>query len=180
MMLKLSATSILLISTLLLSSCSDSNDDYYEYEPGTVFMAFKAETSLRDAVNFLNERVVAYQDFQTIYSISSLPADSLEFVRTKLAIKPYLMNGASAVWISYDGSIWVNQVFIKWDLESLNDWVNTCDELKLKYTTDTAVLSATLTLKVKPGTENTWVIRATQDSRVRWAQLKCINCKLYD
>jgi hypothetical protein len=180
MMPKLRVTLILLISTLLVSSCHDTNSDYYEYEPGTVLMAFKAETSLRDAVNFLNERVVGYQDFQTIYSISSLPADSLEFVRTKLATKPYLMNGAGAARISYDGSIWVNQVFIKWDLASLNDWVNTCDELKLKYTTDTAVLSATVTLKVKPGTENTWVIRATQDSRVIWAQLRCINCILYD
>ncbi|MEI9921095.1 MAG: hypothetical protein WDO14_20210 [Bacteroidota bacterium] len=80
----------------------------------------------------------------------NFPADSLEYVQKVLATRSYLMGGGNAFLSAIDGSIWVNISFNSFDAASLNDWLQTSDDLQLSLKQNQAIASSVFKLKVIP------------------------------
>jgi hypothetical protein len=127
---------------------------------------------LADSLNFTIDHLNGF------FYNSTLPKDSIGYVRNVLLRKPYLnKNGFSAgsIYSVYfntdDAKIRITNSFFEMDAASQQDWVATMQQLQLVALPTT---TANVRLKVPVGEEKYWRTELRTSTFVKWTELNSI------
>jgi hypothetical protein len=153
-------------------------EDAYPFVPGELLVGITDGVPitrafrLADSLNFTITRLNGF------FYNSTLPKDSVGYVRSVLLRKPYLnKNGFSAGSIynvyfnSDDAKIRITNSFFEMDAASQQDWVATMRQLQLVALPTT---TANVQLKVPVGEEKYWRTELRASSFVKWTELNSI------
>jgi hypothetical protein len=176
-----------LIASLICTSCSNSKDDVTpetaagcsQYVAGDVLVGVKASVGIRTVFDWINSTGLRLHQVNGFTYISSLPADSLAYVKRTLLAKPYLNARGFTAGNEYvdatDHKIRVVDFLFDMTPQNQADWLQTMDALRLVDEGGARCQSCKdIYLKVPVGSEKYWVQTLAQHPAARWAELNCL------
>ena len=130
--------------------------DEREFVPGDVAVGIKSGIPINLVFDLMNEKEVFIQQMSGFYNYSTLPTDSLNFVKNILISKPYTNKWGGTGGSAYivENRIVVTELFFQMDLPAQEDWLFTMTQLQLN---DLQGDTKNILIKVSPGTEKYWM-----------------------
>ncbi|WP_139925615.1 hypothetical protein [Hymenobacter sp. DG01] len=162
-----------LLCAFLLLGC-DKKEEALDFVPGQVAVGTQDATTIPQVFTLVNARSlsIAYL-FPARYG-STLPADSLDYLRQQLATKSYANAPDWPVQIARNAQTNAVQLTVRLvDMTAPNqqDWLTTVQQLQLRELPG----SKSFMLRVPVGEEKRWVAELQQNAALRWAELNHIN-----
>ncbi|TRX48071.1 hypothetical protein FNH22_29855 [Fulvivirga sp. M361] len=160
--------------SIIFSSCHDSDlpDKNNDFVPGDVIVGIKADISIDQVFELMNEEHVTIDRMSGFFNYSTLPNDSLTYVTNFLKNKPYLnkrgLTGGSAYVHKLDNVIIITEFFFEMDIAAQQDWMKTMQTLELK---DLNGDTKNLLIKVDHGMEEHWANKFNDHPYVEWTHL---------
>jgi hypothetical protein len=168
-------TAILLSVTLC--ACEDeSGYDTCEFEPETVLIGTKANVTLGESFDIINDYGLTIRQVSGIKYVSAIGSDSIDYIIQQLNKKSYInAHGFGAV---EGGSVYIHYLTGElcvlthlWDMTLANqqDWVETIVKLRLTEVPKTKSFN----LQVDPLTERWWIKQFLSNESTEYAELNC-------
>lgn len=161
------------ISFIVFSSCKKSDINFCDtYVAGEIIIGTNENINLQEIFTFINARgYKIISSFGTYYE-SSLPIDSLDYVKNILSTKPYMnrdgWNGNAYLHYQSNKIMCVNQM-MDMDINNQNDWLNTVQLLQLTQKDNVT----TFLVGVKEGKEKKIIKSLIENPYIKWAELNC-------
>ena len=163
--------------SVALCACEDeSNNDSCEFEPETVLIGTKANVSLDESFELINEAGLTIRQVSGIKYVSAIGSDSIDYIIQTLNEKNYInAHGFGAV---KGGSVYIHYLTGElcvlthlWDMTPANqqDWTETIVELRLTEIPK----NKSFNLQVAPITEKWWVKEFLKKESIEYAELNC-------
>jgi hypothetical protein len=168
----------LIYVTLLLLACDEKDPDQLDnrnFVLGNVVIGINSSVSLNEVFELMNEKAAFIEQMNGFFNYSTLPKDSLEYVKNILKSKPYTQQSgieeASAFVSENDSRIVVTESLFKMDTAAQHDWLLTLNKLELK---DLGNETKNLVISVGPGSEKYWIDIFRRHPYVTWAELNYV------
>lgn len=168
---------IIFVSSFILGCDEKVNEnlDQRDFVPGDIAIGIKSTIAIDLVFDLMNEKEVLIEQMSGFFNYSTLPSDSLEYIKEILKSKPYTDRwggkGGSAFISAVDGRLIVTEFFFNMDIPAQEDWISTMNQLELK---DLGNDTKNLLITVTPGSEKFWLDVFKNHPYVKWVELNYI------
>jgi hypothetical protein len=163
----------LLLGLLISSACQkEETVAPADFEKGKVLIGFKDGTPIEKAFRLADSLQLPITQLNGFFYRTTLPNDSLAYIKRVLATKPYLtknnISWADARLNVVNNTVEVLNTFFDMDAARQQDWLSTKQQLQLVPLPTTTAYAA---FKVPDGQEEAWLLKLSRSSLVKWAEL---------